>query len=742
MFYSHEGELAFSVLGEIPLTDATVLTSRKYGVATVWLVATLGSKSTTTKKVTRKAILNVDVPKACETILEPEVPLALRLQSSLLYGVTRVYSQQCSYVLADAQSTQNNIRTALVTITRNIELDPEVGRTRPDQLVLEDDPSYLPDFALAPLDLDGSDLEPPSLTRSSSLSSLRHSRSPRRSISLEDQKRGSVFGIQVPSSDSGGFSGIGGFVVPGDEGPGTRVPGGSVLNVEEEGFEPGVDFGFDEEGNLVEHASADKLHRTPLSGTRPGLLGRGMGFPSSSAASARVRQEHEEAQQLGPGYNEQMDINIPIGDDDELDLLPEAEPFPSAHGRLSSASEHRENEEEAIESSSVVQAPIRRQLKRRVIPMDTTMELRNADLAGWMNGYVDNMLEAKKQKHVHNATMLAKRNAEYWVLGLGLGGVGAIVGNTGLAGPLDQFRGDALLLSLGIVRKGPKKKRAHQSADEQDKSDGDGRRVRPRSEEGEVGRGDTDMEDGGPVNIDEEEHDVEAAREAQSEQEERDLSQMFPWNVTASVRNSSLAPSARRALGFGGSGVSTSAGGSIGGQLGSIGRRGRWISESPLHGRGRHHNLEPLPSSEADELGDDTLGDLGGGVAVGEDDEFEMDGAAAAADTQTATESQVARTAFAKEMENFGMFIFDSLKQKEDEAAAAATEGSQSVESINEILFEDILPPNSTSTIVAAQGFMHLLTLSSLGRVSTRQDEPFGEIGLSLPYADEAKSVH
>ncbi|KKY22473.1 putative rad21 rec8 n terminal domain-containing protein [Diplodia seriata] len=479
------------------------------------LVATLGSKSTTTKKVTRKAILNVDVPKA--------------------YGVTRVYSQQCSYVLADAQSTQNNIRAALVTVTKNIELDPEVGRTRPDQLVLEDDPSYLPDFALAPLDLDGSDLEPPSLTRSSSLSSLRHSRSPRRSISLEDQNRGSVFGIQVPSSDSGGFSGI--------------------------------------------------------------------------------------------------------------------------------------------------------------------------------------------------------------VLGLGLGGVGAIVGNTGLAGPLDQFRGDALLLSLGIVRKGAKKKRAHQSADEQDKSDGDGRRVRPRSEEEEVGRGDTDMEDGGPVNVDEEEHDVEAAREAQSEQEERDLSQMFPWNVTASVRNSSLAPSARRALGFGGSGISTSAGGSIGGQLSSIGRRGRWISESPLHGRGRHHNLEPLPSSEADELGDDTLGDLGGGVAVGEDDEFEMDGAAAAVDTQTTTESQVARTAFAKEMENFGMFIFDSLKQKEDDAAAAAAEGSQSVESINEILFEDILPPHSTSSIVAAQGFMHLLTLSSLGRVSTRQDEPFGEIGLSLPYADEAKSV-
>ena len=47
------------------------------------LVATLGANSNL-KKIRRKAILNVDVPKACETIIAPEVPMALRLQSSLL----------------------------------------------------------------------------------------------------------------------------------------------------------------------------------------------------------------------------------------------------------------------------------------------------------------------------------------------------------------------------------------------------------------------------------------------------------------------------------------------------------------------------------------------------------------------------------------------------------------------------------------------------------------------------------
>jgi hypothetical protein len=47
------------------------------------LVATLGSKSTL-KKINRRAILDVNVPKACQTIQAPEAPMALRLQSNLL----------------------------------------------------------------------------------------------------------------------------------------------------------------------------------------------------------------------------------------------------------------------------------------------------------------------------------------------------------------------------------------------------------------------------------------------------------------------------------------------------------------------------------------------------------------------------------------------------------------------------------------------------------------------------------
>jgi hypothetical protein len=62
---------------------ATTPNSRHVLTAPPRLVATLGNKSTL-KKVSRKAILEVDVTKTCDTIITPEAPMALRLQSNLM----------------------------------------------------------------------------------------------------------------------------------------------------------------------------------------------------------------------------------------------------------------------------------------------------------------------------------------------------------------------------------------------------------------------------------------------------------------------------------------------------------------------------------------------------------------------------------------------------------------------------------------------------------------------------------
>lgn len=45
------------------------------------------------------------------------------------YGVSRVFSQQCGYVLSDAQIAQSNMR-ALLKAVRTSELDPNAGKAR------------------------------------------------------------------------------------------------------------------------------------------------------------------------------------------------------------------------------------------------------------------------------------------------------------------------------------------------------------------------------------------------------------------------------------------------------------------------------------------------------------------------------------------------------------------------------------------------------------------------------------
>jgi hypothetical protein len=77
------------------------------------LVATLGSKSNL-KKVSRKAILDVDVIKTCDTIIEPAAPMALRLSGNLLYAV----SSGCGRILL-SRSTDPYPGTVSLASTRS-----------------------------------------------------------------------------------------------------------------------------------------------------------------------------------------------------------------------------------------------------------------------------------------------------------------------------------------------------------------------------------------------------------------------------------------------------------------------------------------------------------------------------------------------------------------------------------------------------------------------------------------------
>lgn len=73
--------------------------SRKNGISTAWLMATIGMK-TSSHKFYRKDILAASVPAICESVVEPIHPLALRLSSNLLFGIALLYQQQINYLLS------------------------------------------------------------------------------------------------------------------------------------------------------------------------------------------------------------------------------------------------------------------------------------------------------------------------------------------------------------------------------------------------------------------------------------------------------------------------------------------------------------------------------------------------------------------------------------------------------------------------------------------------------------------
>ncbi len=173
--------------------------------------------------------------------------------------------------------------------------------TRPDQLLIQDDPAFLAETALPGLDIDFANLDLASGT-ASARSSLLSPHSQQSSQTSNELAEDSALGLVIPTSDTGAFGDAGGFtflqdgVVPGQEND-YAAPG--ELMLEDDAFFPEVDFEFDADGNQREVSVAERERRQIAAGPGRTRLG------SSSAASGQVRREHEEARLAG------FDVSIP-----------------------------------------------------------------------------------------------------------------------------------------------------------------------------------------------------------------------------------------------------------------------------------------------------------------------------------------------------------------------------------------------------------------------------------------------
>lgn len=349
-------------------------------------------------------------------------------------------------------------------------------------------------------------------------------------------------------------------------------------------------------------------------------------------------------------------------------------------------------------SETAASAPMARKTRvRKTIANDVITELRNSEISRWNTDYLDNMADIVKSRLKQRIAAQAKKNAEWLIWGRGIANIGRGIGYHCLPSPLNIFCGDSLYeMVTGKTRDGTPRKRSGSKSPDQNE-----RRVRVRrSDQHEISR------DGNfqfnaddqliPLAADEE---VEALRAASQELRD-DISSALPWNtpsVQASVRSRSVTGS--MILGLPESLHS---------------RRHRTASVSPLLRRGTSTlGIDPLQEEDATPMDIDPA------------DEFERYGPSTFVDTQTAEQSQWLRAVLDAESKKFLSFVDQGIQRKN-----GAPTNPQVVH--DSILFEELLPPTQNRRVVAAQGFLHVLSLATKNLLAVHQHGHLGRIELSL----------
>lgn len=84
-----------------------IILAKKGPLGKIWLAAHWGDK-----KLGRPQIFSTDISQSVDTIVNPTVPLALRVSGHLLLGVVRIYSRKVKYLMHDCHEAMVKIKMA------------------------------------------------------------------------------------------------------------------------------------------------------------------------------------------------------------------------------------------------------------------------------------------------------------------------------------------------------------------------------------------------------------------------------------------------------------------------------------------------------------------------------------------------------------------------------------------------------------------------------------------------------
>ncbi|CAN8100314.1 unnamed protein product [Discula destructiva] len=383
------------------------------------------------------------------------------------------------------------------------------------------------------------------------------------------------------------------------------------------------------------------------------------------------------------------------------------------------------SEEELSSDLGDVPPPKRRQRKIKSLAPDFATHVSRAELRSWMDGYATRIEEAQ---HATSLVTLAqaRKNAYNLVFGAGLGDIGVFSIIPGLEHELSEFfAGDNLKeMLLGNMidvaeeegdedlaegaRGGARRRSASVAFGSEGDQSQDGRRVRSRADREGGEQGAQIINDGMMgFGSDPAEMIPEVGREHPgSALSDHHRSSNAPWNRRSSVE---------------------------------VGRNA--VEGSPLIGRGSMLQQSNVKFSDdrAPAFGSDGFAPLqyDGAHDLSSFADF---GAAEGVALQEASTSQIMRKALDREGRDFLSFV--------EQVAAQRGEEDEQDEDLRWVEFDGLFEREDQTRAVASQAFLHVLTLATKGQVRVKQEdlkkyEPFGKIhvGITTALHDEYRSA-
>lgn len=579
---------------------------------------------------------------------------------------------------------------------------------RRSQLILGDDPNFVPSFDLPPLDFDeNGDLLLPvwdfsQRTRlSSQLSPL-----DRGSGSIVSPAGAPLINLNIRRSSSQDSLGI-----PLPFGGKQQKQDDLDLDMAfgEEEVLPFEDFGLiiDADGNLVEQAEPE---------LPPHLQGE----------AAMIG---EAAQKVGgaPAFPDDEAMFIP-GDDDQM--VVDDDPFAEvAVGQAQQNPQQSEvplPSEELISSDEPQQGQQRKKRTIKRLAPDVATHVGREEFKSWSENYIARVVEARNVHHQVTAAQ-ARKNAYNITFGMGVMGIGVLNTIPGLEHPLAQFfAGDELKsIVMGDVEADVEEEDEEQARSRRRRSASDAfgeeedvldeRRVRPRTDEAQaeeqdpqVGRN-TEEKDGqaidDPMLMFGDDLPETGREQPGSAMSDHRRSSNAPWNRPSSVIPSSIHSQKGREAGS------------------------HAVEGSPLVGRGSILPNDPhFNDADVMSFGYDGI-DRNVNDAAQDHSSLSEFGAAAGVGTQEANTSQFMRNALDREGRNFLGFV--------ERVALERGEQDEEEENRRWVEFDSLFEEQDQTKPVAAQAFLHVLTLATKGQIKVKQEGieekvAYGEIRIGV----------